>query len=334
MADDPARRSPRWSTSSTCRCRIRAVDRVLLVHALEMAHDPGALLREVWRVLAAGGRLLAVVPNRRGLWARMDTTPFGHGRPYSRTQINAAPARHLVHADRMERGALCAADRARLVPAFGGGLGAHRRDDLGAVRGRAHRGGNQAGLSRRSRRGANRPAWCRRSSRRWRLRRAALALDARLSGAQLSRAESSSPSPKSRLRRSPASRAARRRRDGGAAGGAAGSGRPGCRGRSGCRDCCALLRLRAALSCWGCWLLAAGDEGRQPVDVACAIVADRAGRLRAAGCCCCGLACCWLLREWLRVARQKGCGSRVPNGDSPSFVIGCWPMSSFVASSS
>src|SRR5436189_6476297 len=33
-----------------------AVDRVLLVHALEMAHDPGALLREVWRVLAAGGR--------------------------------------------------------------------------------------------------------------------------------------------------------------------------------------------------------------------------------------------------------------------------------------
>src|ERR1043166_4195542 len=64
-----------------------AVDRILLVHALEMAHDPGALLREVWRVLAAGGRVLAVVPNRRGLWARIDTTPFGHGRPYSRSQI-------------------------------------------------------------------------------------------------------------------------------------------------------------------------------------------------------------------------------------------------------
>src|SRR6266478_8729628 len=64
-----------------------AVDRVLLVHALEMARDPIALLREVWRVLAGGGRLLIVVPNRRGLWARMDTTPFGHGRPYSRSQI-------------------------------------------------------------------------------------------------------------------------------------------------------------------------------------------------------------------------------------------------------
>ena len=43
------------------------------------ATTSAALLREVWRVLAAGGRILAVVPNRRGLWARMDTTPFGQG---------------------------------------------------------------------------------------------------------------------------------------------------------------------------------------------------------------------------------------------------------------
>jgi SAM-dependent methyltransferase len=64
-----------------------AVDRVLLVHALEMSQDASALLREVWRVLAAGGRLLAVIPNRRGVWARTDATPFGHGRPYSRGQI-------------------------------------------------------------------------------------------------------------------------------------------------------------------------------------------------------------------------------------------------------
>lgn len=64
-----------------------AVDRVLLVHALEMTSDAVSMLREVWRVLAAGGKLLAVVPNRRGVWARLDTTPFGHGRPYSRSQI-------------------------------------------------------------------------------------------------------------------------------------------------------------------------------------------------------------------------------------------------------
>jgi len=46
-----------------------------------------ALLRESWRVLSPNGRLLAVIPNRRGLWARTDTTPFGYGRPYSRAQI-------------------------------------------------------------------------------------------------------------------------------------------------------------------------------------------------------------------------------------------------------
>jgi SAM-dependent methyltransferase len=66
-----------------------AIDRLLLVHALEMAHDPAALLREIWRVLAPGGRLLTVAPNRRGLWARTDATPFGHGRPYSRSQLTA-----------------------------------------------------------------------------------------------------------------------------------------------------------------------------------------------------------------------------------------------------
>ncbi len=64
-----------------------SVDRVLLVHAVEMTHNAPALLRETWRVLAGGGRLMAVVPNRRGLWARIDTTPFSHGRPYSRSQI-------------------------------------------------------------------------------------------------------------------------------------------------------------------------------------------------------------------------------------------------------
>ena len=66
-----------------------SVDRVLLVHGLEMSQDAAALLREVWRVLAAGGQLLAVVPNRRGVWARVDNNPFGHGRPYSRSQITS-----------------------------------------------------------------------------------------------------------------------------------------------------------------------------------------------------------------------------------------------------
>lgn len=64
-----------------------AVDRILMIHALEMSDDPEGLLREVWRVLAPSGRLMAVIPNRRGVWTRTDNTPFGHGRPYSRSQI-------------------------------------------------------------------------------------------------------------------------------------------------------------------------------------------------------------------------------------------------------
>ena len=62
-------------------------DRILLVHELENSEQVRPLLRELWRVLAAGGRLLAVVPNRRGLWARVERTPFGHGRPYSPGQL-------------------------------------------------------------------------------------------------------------------------------------------------------------------------------------------------------------------------------------------------------
>lgn len=64
-----------------------SVDRLLLVHALEAATSARQTLREVWRVLAPEGRLIVVVPNRRGLWAQRDTTPFGHGEPYSRGQI-------------------------------------------------------------------------------------------------------------------------------------------------------------------------------------------------------------------------------------------------------
>ncbi|MGQ0673704.1 MAG: class I SAM-dependent methyltransferase [Hyphomicrobium sp.] len=64
-----------------------SVDRLLLVHALEVAERPGALLRELWRVLTPEGRLLMIVPNRRGIWARTDATPFGQGRPYSRGQL-------------------------------------------------------------------------------------------------------------------------------------------------------------------------------------------------------------------------------------------------------
>ncbi len=64
-----------------------AVDFALVVHGLELSEQIPDMLREIWRVLAPQGRALLVVPNRRGMWARFDRTPFGHGRPFSRQQL-------------------------------------------------------------------------------------------------------------------------------------------------------------------------------------------------------------------------------------------------------
>ncbi len=64
-----------------------SIDRVLLVHGLETADQAEPLLEEIWRILTPPGRLIVVVPHRRGLWARFERTPFGHGRPYSQPQI-------------------------------------------------------------------------------------------------------------------------------------------------------------------------------------------------------------------------------------------------------
>lgn len=67
--------------------RDASFDRVIEVHGLEFFADAESHLNEVWRVMAPEGRLLLVVPNRSGLWARLDTTPFGHGQPFSRGQL-------------------------------------------------------------------------------------------------------------------------------------------------------------------------------------------------------------------------------------------------------
>ena len=64
-----------------------SIDRMLLVHSLEHAENPRETLNEVWRVLSPAGRVVIVVPNRRGVWARFEHTPFGQGRPFSRTQL-------------------------------------------------------------------------------------------------------------------------------------------------------------------------------------------------------------------------------------------------------
>lgn len=64
-----------------------SVDRLLAIHMIEAAERIGPVLREIWRVLAPDGRVILIVPNRSGVWSRIDTTPFGQGLPFSRSQL-------------------------------------------------------------------------------------------------------------------------------------------------------------------------------------------------------------------------------------------------------
>ncbi len=64
-----------------------SIDRIIVAHALEMTHAPAALMGEMWRVLSPGGRIIVIAPSRSGVWAQIDTTPFGHGQPFSRGQV-------------------------------------------------------------------------------------------------------------------------------------------------------------------------------------------------------------------------------------------------------
>lgn len=77
-------------------------DRILLVHGLEAAENARRLLREVWRVLKDDGRLLVVVPNRQGMWAYLESTPFGHGQPYSPGQVGRLLAASLFRVERRD----------------------------------------------------------------------------------------------------------------------------------------------------------------------------------------------------------------------------------------
>ena len=70
------------------------IDRLIVAHGLETCERPGALLDEIWRVMAPSARVVFIVPNRAGVWARRDITPFGYGRPYSFGQIDKMARRH------------------------------------------------------------------------------------------------------------------------------------------------------------------------------------------------------------------------------------------------
>ncbi len=104
-----ATRWPAGSASLSCTAEEDALpfpdlsfDRVLLVHGLEAAENARRLLREVWRVLKDDGRLLVVAPNRRGLWAHIESTPFGQGQPYSPGQLGRLLAASLFRIERRD----------------------------------------------------------------------------------------------------------------------------------------------------------------------------------------------------------------------------------------
>lgn len=104
--------APRWPADAASLCCAAAedalpfpdlaFDRVLVVHGLEAADHARRLLREIWRVLKDDGRLLVVVPNRVGVWAQVESTPFGQGQPYSPGQIGRLLAAALFRVERRD----------------------------------------------------------------------------------------------------------------------------------------------------------------------------------------------------------------------------------------
>ena len=77
-------------------------DRILLIHGVDEAADARRLLREVWRVLKDDGRILVAAPNRLGLWAHVEATPFGQGHPYSHQQIARLLGGSMFRAERRD----------------------------------------------------------------------------------------------------------------------------------------------------------------------------------------------------------------------------------------
>lgn len=62
-------------------------NRILILHGLEEATNPQQLMREAWRLLAPEGRIIVAATNRRSLWSINEAQAFGHGRPWTRSQL-------------------------------------------------------------------------------------------------------------------------------------------------------------------------------------------------------------------------------------------------------
>lgn len=90
-------------------------DRIVLAHAVENAESLRHMLREVWRVLSDAGHIIAVVPSRRGIWARIERSPFAHGHPYSTGQLSRLLRDNMFTPTRSDRALFVPPTRSRMV---------------------------------------------------------------------------------------------------------------------------------------------------------------------------------------------------------------------------
>lgn len=92
-----------------------SIDRLVVIHAVNSAESLDSILSEAWRVLVGQGRLILIVPNRSGIWARLDTTPFGHGTPYSIGQIKSILKEYFFVPENAERALFFPPSSSRLM---------------------------------------------------------------------------------------------------------------------------------------------------------------------------------------------------------------------------
>jgi SAM-dependent methyltransferase len=80
-----------------------SVDRLLVVHALENSERMADLLNEAWRVLAANGRMIVIVPHRGGFWTMSQKTPFGYGFSFTLAHIRRTLTHYRFQVERHQR---------------------------------------------------------------------------------------------------------------------------------------------------------------------------------------------------------------------------------------
>jgi hypothetical protein len=59
--------------------------------------------------------VLVVTPNRLGMWAHAESTPFGQGQPYSPSQVGQLLAGALFRVERIETALFLPPSRSRLI---------------------------------------------------------------------------------------------------------------------------------------------------------------------------------------------------------------------------